>query len=337
METAMRSKEENEFIDSFEQFFKLDKTTEELKLFVSRACIDKRKPVRRWLAGWFVEDGMQVWLDRLRDWKFHLDQYDKIVELSERKPAKPEDTLEKIPAAAKSEETDEKTTAAAKSEVRRLTHLHSFLSILDSKIGMSLSFNSLLLGAVGVFLTWVPGLLEKTPSPYGKWAFLLVFRGITVVALGILLMSLWVLLLGFRRVVWGDLTKTTAENLVDKAREYSRFLIISLTRRTNTFRISTYLTKIALVILGMLIVMAMIVSLLAPSWDLEHGKDESGKGSVFIQVDSNNQEIGGGSGNDMRNEVKHPAKVAPPNAGGGKISPPTRNCDCKTPEPPMEK
>ena len=202
---------------------------------------------------------------------------------------------------------------------------------------MSLSFNSLLLGAVGVFLTWVPGLLEKAPNPYRKWAFLMVFRGLTVVVLGILLMSLWVLLLGFRRVVWGDLTRTKADEIVNKAREYSRFLMISLTRRTNAFRISTYLTKTALVILGVLIVMAMIVSLYAPSWDLEHAKDEAGKGSVFIQVDSNNQEIGRGSGNDMRNEVKDPRKAAPPNVGGGKIPRPARQCDCKNPELPKEK
>ena len=258
MEVTVRSKEENEFIDSFERFFKLDKVTDELKLFISRAWIDKRKPVRRWLAGWFVEDGMQVWLDRLRDWQSHLDQYDKIVEVSERKtPDKSEKGLEKH------DKEKLKETAAAKSEVRRLTHLHGFLSILDSKIGMSLGFNSLLLGAVGVFLTWVPGLLEKAPNPHRKWAFLLAFRGITVLALGILLLSLWVLLLGFRRVVWGDLTRTKADEIVDKAREYARFLMISLTRRTNAFRISTYLTKIALVILGVLIVMAMIVSLLA--------------------------------------------------------------------------
>lgn len=95
MATHITSEAEQAFVDSFERFFELDNAKEERKLFVSRACIDTKKPLRGRLAGWFIKDGMQVWLDRLCDWQSHLDQYDKIVELSERKPAKPQETLKK--------------------------------------------------------------------------------------------------------------------------------------------------------------------------------------------------------------------------------------------------
>jgi hypothetical protein len=322
MATPAISKGEREFTDSFEDFFELDSWKSEWGLFLSRACIDNKKPLRCWVAGLFVKDGKQQWIDRLCRWQDHLDEYDKIVDVSEQKSAS--STAEQSPAAL-----------VAKARILRLTQLHSFLSILDNKIGMSLSFNSLLLGAVGVFLTWVPGLLEKAPDPHWKLDFLLAFRGLTVLVLGILLTSLWVLLLGFRRVVWGDLTRTRATDSVEKAKEYSRFLIISLTRRTNAFRISTYLTKFALAIVGFLIVMAMVLSLRSPFWGLKQAKDEAGQGSVFIQVDSNNQEIGQGSGNDMRNEEKNPGTPAPPN--GGKIPRPARQCDRKIPEPPKKK
>jgi hypothetical protein len=137
-------------------------------------------------------------------------------------------------------------------------------------------------------------------------------------------------------VVWGDLTRTKGEGIVDKAREYSRFLIISLTRRTNAFRISTYLTKIALGIVGLLILMATVMSLCAPFWDSKQAKDEAGKGSVFIQVNSNNREIGRGSGNEMRNEVDDTGKPARRN-GGKNRTPPKRNCDCTNSGLPREK
>jgi hypothetical protein len=76
-----------------------------------------------------------------------------------------------------------------------------------------------------------------------------------------------VLLRGFRRIVWGDLSRKNKDEpeavsndaveelklLETKEKEYAGFLIMSVARRTNSFRISTYLTRIALVFLAFLL------------------------------------------------------------------------------------
>jgi hypothetical protein len=44
-------------------------------------------------------------------------------------------------------------------------------------------------------------------------------------------------------VVWGDLGKSKKQTNNEKEEEYTRFLVIAVARRTNLFRVSTYMTK----------------------------------------------------------------------------------------------
>jgi hypothetical protein len=147
------------------------------------------------------------------------------------------------------------------------------------------------------------------------------------------------LLRGFRRVVWGNLGGNRKENptemngeqaqntLVKEERDYAGYLIIAVARRTNTFRISTYLTKAALVTLAALILMGAIFSSFKNRWCVEASKGvpttaaiASPTGSVSIEINGGAVEFGGiqsvGSplGNNSPTGTESPASgtLAPP-------------------------
>jgi hypothetical protein len=253
----------------FKAFFKLDDSTTERSLFFARPAIDKESWLRPFVGQRKLRKGVRLWRTRLKAWEHHLDEYDKIANL-------PRTTL---------------------SGAHRIDQLNILLGVLDSKIGMSLGFNSLLLSGVGLFLTWVPSLVEHARNLTRAHVFLVVFRIIVLAILGVLLTSLTVLLRGFRRVVWGDLSREELaegtlpkdeERLPKKEKEYSRFLIISLARRTNIFRISTYLTKWALRGLAVVIALSMVVSIAAPFW---HADETVGTGNVSIEVNRSNVQM----------------------------------------------
>jgi hypothetical protein len=140
--------------------------------------------------------------------------------------------------------------------------LSDLLKILDSKFSMLLSINSLLTALLGLSLTQVAGLYEKWSTLQGrqeffwKWTFLITLLLLILLLLYRCLFNIWYALRGFRRVVWGDLTKTSGlgEN------QHSRFLMFSLARRTNLFRVVSHSTKnayggfLALATIGLIVV-----------------------------------------------------------------------------------
>ena len=127
----------------------------------------------------------------------------------------------------------------------RIILLNKLLSIIDTKVGMLLSTNSFLLAATGFGRVWLADLLKAQSChpvapviSYTSLFFVLV----------LLIGSLSIALMAFRRVVWGNLEHTPAPQYGDDEQEIKNtgFLIMSVTRRTNKFRISCKLLEWAL-------------------------------------------------------------------------------------------
>lgn len=121
------------------------------------------------------------------------------------------------------------------------------------------------------------------------------FSWTSFVIMLLLVASLWVLLLGYRRVVWGDLDPdpkqeriTTVQERRRKAERYTRFLIISVVRRTNVFRVSTRLTFFALFCTFLLVSLFGYVSLLPSTWDKDKAPQESNSFHVVNEINQLN-------------------------------------------------
>jgi hypothetical protein len=232
--------------DFFKRFYALDDLSCEKKLFSERNNL---------LA--------ECWTDRLREWEGHLQEYAKLkADGRSSTPAgvalvpKPESTRSsppetdgsKIipggPPAAGTSATDIRP-AKAILNTDRIDKLDSMLTVLDSKIGMLLAANSFVLSATGILLSGTPKLTEWIPGvSMIRYGFGFLFNALLFGIVGVCLLNLWFLLRAFRRVVWGNLGKGGADS-ASREREYVGFLIVSLARRTNMFRIVTHRTKYA--------------------------------------------------------------------------------------------
>jgi hypothetical protein len=120
----------------------------------------------------------------------------------------------------------------------RIRFLFDHLAILDGKFNIVLTFNSLLLIVMNILLGVLFNLLSMRPDIASKiseyWSFR-VFVGCEG-----LFGTLWLCvtigcLFSVRRLVWGDLRKTSEH-------EHVKQLIIAVAKRTNAFRISVFVT-----------------------------------------------------------------------------------------------
>lgn len=149
----------------------------------------------------------------------------------------------------------------------RIAFLNDHLNILDGKINMMLTFNTLFLIAFNVLLNALFSLTPKRTPPqilhfvfdrYQLPALLLTCLTITFAIVWFCITFLC--LLAARRIVWGDLGKglseSTLQSLIDPAGRLTGFnkeldivetahvraLIVAIVKRTNKFRIASYLT-----------------------------------------------------------------------------------------------
>ena len=143
---------------------------------------------------------------------------------------------------------------------RRITFLFEHLNILDTKLGMLLNFNSLLLIAVNILFG---GLYNLVPKPLSTNAHILSLSGRdliwTLAFLSVLFGAIWLLttilcLLGERRLVWGNLGLVERgqrqvklgslkdASLLKAEEEHVQALVIAVVKRTNKFRVSSFLT-----------------------------------------------------------------------------------------------
>jgi hypothetical protein len=156
---------------------------------------------------------------------------------------------------------------------KRVTFLFEHLNILDTKLGMLLNFNSLLLIAINVLFG---GLYNLVPKPFPADAHILVVSGVSayfliwaLAILSVVFGAFWLLitilcLSGERRLVWGDLGligrgkdrpplaefKDTRK-LARAEEEHVQALVISVVKRTNKSRVANYLTIINVGVLAL--------------------------------------------------------------------------------------
>jgi hypothetical protein len=120
----------------------------------------------------------------------------------------------------------------------RVRFLFDHLAILDGKFNLVLTFNSLLLLAMNILLGVLFNLVSTRPdvaSKIGEYRSFIAF----VACEGLFGFSWMAVTIGclvsLRRLVWGDLRKTSEH-------EHVKQLIIAVARRTNAFRISVFAT-----------------------------------------------------------------------------------------------
>jgi hypothetical protein len=329
-------------------FFDLDAWDVECLLFLSRTTLDKgsllNRVIWRWAKRW-EKSGYDFWVKRFKDWERHLNIYEQLRNSPIPLRRKQDVNGQSEPSKTKVDEDD----AADGSNTWRIDKLNGLLNILDTKIGMALSFNSLLLAGVSFLLARISGLAD--PSKCTALLQVLAF-----LVLVLLLASLWVLLRGFRRVVWGDLGHNTTGNptemneeqaknmLVKEESDYAGYLIIAVSRRTNTFRISTYLTKAALVTLAALILMGAIFSAFKSRWCVEAARGGSSSaaiasptGTVSIQINGGAVQFGGVQSVGSPSANNRPTGTStvgtePPTTGT-----PTPPSPTNTPTPPSDR
>ena len=212
-----------------EKFFELDDPQKERELFWTVNHLEPHfstnHPYRTrrdeiWRALFWGKPILgNPWKNRLNLWATHIDRYVEIKN-GQQKPSLGAERLDK---------------------------LNVLLTILDQKVGMTLSSSSLLLAGVAFFVSLLPALTEwiKIPVWLGS-AFLLGFYLLVFVILIFCLLAIWFSLRGFRRVVWGDLGLSKKETPEEREAEYAAFLIISVARRTNMFRAATVMIRRAI-------------------------------------------------------------------------------------------
>jgi hypothetical protein len=137
----------------------------------------------------------------------------------------------------------------------RIRFLFDHLAILDGKFNIVLTFNSLLLIVMNILLGVLFNLLSTRPDVAktisGDRSFI-VFIGCEGL-FGILWLCVTIgCLFSLRRLVWGDLRRTSEH-------EHVKQLIIAVAKRTNSFRISVFVTvlNICLTVGGFIAVAAL--------------------------------------------------------------------------------
>src|SRR6266550_10482 len=240
-------KKKKEFYDLLDRFFDLDKRSDELKLFVAGHALNVNSWFNRRASANDLKRTLDPWLERFVQWEDHINAYHEL--------------------------------EGGRYGTKRIDKLSKHLDVLDTKIGIALNFNSLLVAGVSLFAPWITNFGLSLCSS-GRWVFE-VFVVLVFVVLGLLVWNLGILLRGFRRVVWGRLGASTsnsqeqnsekeAEGKTETAEEgnkkaekdeedYVRFLIMSVARRTNCFRISTYITKVVRWSIALLLLMGAAV------------------------------------------------------------------------------
>lgn len=247
-----------------QSFFKLDSKWQEIGLFFARpflVCKFIRK-ISPWQWPWNC--GQMAWKGRLEKWKKHLLAYEEL-EVFIRPPLprtgrsgfSPFRIKSAGPAFAKAVKrsgTSPFTPQALGTD--RIDQLNQMLNVLDQKVGMALNFNSLLFAGVSFLTTWLVGLIEKSGDTPHKTEIIAACQAVAAVTVALLAFTLFILLVGFRRLVWGDLGEKIPEAvpsnrrqvLAAKKRLHIDHLILAVALRTNVFRISTYLSSSALIL-----------------------------------------------------------------------------------------
>jgi hypothetical protein len=212
-----------------EPFFRLDDRRLELNLFCTRNALDKELLKKSWLARhrdgfyktiflrWGIDE--DCWAKRLNEWEEHVNRYFEIY---------------------KNGENPLPTHLGTK----RLEKLSSSLGVLDNKFSMLLSVNGTMLAAVGLMLASVPKLIDYVHySKPTEWLIRISLEGIFALIIICNMFNIWHGLLGFRRIVWGDLTGFES---AEKAEQRNvQYMIVSVARRTNLFRVISFVTRCA--------------------------------------------------------------------------------------------
>lgn len=171
MSCSIPSRRDSKFDKNlFTKFFKLDPTLDECNLFFFRLALNPRARYRRMLPRWYKKCGLKTWQNRLDKWERHLEEYDCISDLGVVKPPM---FLGSQSAPGGSWLFDSRQAPQEKSSlIRRIELLNGYLTILDTKIGMALSFNSLLFAGVSLFWTWIPAVVDRIPTQKSAIRFL---------------------------------------------------------------------------------------------------------------------------------------------------------------------
>lgn len=179
-----------------------------------------------------------------------------------------------VPTASGQDATPKQADASAKKweeplwKEKRIQFLFEHLNILDTKLGMLLNFNSLLLIAVNVLYG---GLYNLVPKPFPTNSHIFNLSGHLLIwalaILSVLFGGIWLLitilcLVGERRLVWGDLGLIRrgqlrpaikefkdANLLAEAEEEHVRALVIAVVKRTNKFRLAGVLSIINVALL----------------------------------------------------------------------------------------
>lgn len=159
-------------------------------------------------------------------------------------------------------------------KAERITFLSKHLDVLDSKLGMLLNFNSLLLIAINVLYAAFYNLVKEIPSFLNlkqfSAALIVALAGLSVV-FGALWLAITILcLVGGYRVYWGDLGRGerdrhySLEELNDPAlpaaaeEKHVESLIVSIVRRTSRFRIASMLTFVNVAVLAITFLVGLL-------------------------------------------------------------------------------
>jgi hypothetical protein len=151
--------------------------------------------------------------------------------------------------------------------------LFQHLGVVDQKLGMLLTFNSLLAAGPVVFVTNIDKLTNLISAVH-KQLFQWFSVGIIAAFSGSWLFVLFLCLVSVRRLVWGDLghhlAKIRLEDLRDPPpitdddvktaeKTYVRDLIFAVVNRTNKFRVAILFTNLAVVSLSILLFLVMYI------------------------------------------------------------------------------
>lgn len=190
---------------------------------------DLDRPKEEWKLFWHRRNPRhECWKKRLEDWRVHFAIYRQLFS------ATPDTTSVDIDS------------------------MGGHLSVLDNKFGQILTFNSLILTITTVLAGHASDLAGLLKTDAMKDEFTKCFIGLTMIIGLLCLMNMWNCLKGIRRVVWGDLgrwlqraeagTKVEVKGDFERARgDHAKFMLLSIARRTNRFRIAIYLTKAIMV------------------------------------------------------------------------------------------
>jgi hypothetical protein len=272
--------------DFLEEFFRLDDPQKEKELFYARNDLDRKyrkkgriarrlddylwKPLDTWMKNRLGTKSphQDPWLVRFRAWEQHLNAYTTIKAATATQSS---DTSEVVP------RTRVPQTPSTPPGVDHIDKMNGILTILDTKIGMLLAANAFVVSGIGLLINGAPKLTDWISGHYTRYVLGLVFNSLLFGVVFLCLFNLWFLLRGFRRVVWGNLEAATATE-GDLARIYVGFLIMSAARRTNMFRIVTYVTRYAFALLVLFAIGAASVLLVRGANGFKEGLEKKNSG-----------------------------------------------------------